>query len=117
MDLKISKIKNRHQKFLLNKSTWKKSWFKSWRTLKRFLFNIFNTGQAEVLIFLEKQYKIGSEKEFTGREIAKALGTTLGSCTVSLKALRKHDEVEYHRNRSSSTGGNHPFLYKQKIER
>jgi hypothetical protein len=68
-------------------------------------------GQADILDFLEGQYKINSKKYFTETEIHKALN--YGSCATPLRALRKHGEVDYRIRNSGSDW----FEYRHKVER
>jgi len=73
-------------------------------------------GQEEILNFLRKQYNKDPEREFTSDEISDHLRKTVGSCSVVLRTLRKHNEVEYRRGLNPSGGGMPPYYYKHKVE-
>ena len=69
-------------------------------------------GQADIIEYLEDLYNKGDREYYTESEIEKSTG--IRDCSTPMRALRKHDEVEYRRRKSSKRGGPGPREYRFK---
>jgi hypothetical protein len=70
-------------------------------------------GQDRILNLLKRWYRKNPDAYYTSKEISKALH--LGGCSTPLKALRKHEEVDY--IDTSLERGIESYIYRYKPEK